>query len=262
MKFVSILLLVSLTFGHALQEVENLKIEEDRRELLVITGPAILAACISGAVGGIIGAVSTAGINACAGKRDKTIVIIRERDGTYREDKRDRRRELMGGKKQAAGGAAEENAEGILFNGNYQCPTDGKHTVVPLERDQDGTLALPSKYFDAEAYSQLDPIEQELFQKITPRSRWKNAIKQVIARNDAKKQMQKVQAEIKAKGSDGHAEYLQVASPNAKTTSPVMGYLPHLTFGVALLLLGGFAYRKYNDQKTYVYEELLDQETL
>jgi len=37
-----------------------------------------------------------------------------------------------------------------------------------------------------------------------------------------------------------------------------MQYLPHFSLAIALSLLGIFAYRKNNEQKTFEYEELLD----
>jgi len=53
------------------------------------------------------------------------------------------------------------------------------------------------------------------------------------------------------------AEYVQIASQNVKSAG-TMQYLPHFSLAVALTLLGVFAYRKNNEQKTFVHEELLD----
>jgi len=53
------------------------------------------------------------------------------------------------------------------------------------------------------------------------------------------------------------AEYVQIASQNVKSAG-TMQYLPHVSLAVALTLLGVFAYRKNNEQKTFVHEELLD----
>lgn len=252
MKIYFALLLITLVFGHGLQVVEEKIEEEDRRELLAITGAAILAACISGVVGGITGAVATRGIDACAGRRDKTVVIIRdEKSGEYRQ--KDTRRLLMGAK-----AAGEVNGNGVSFEGSHTCPEDPENVVVALQRNvkDDGTayFTIPTQFFDPVAYSKVDAKQQEYFKKITPKEKWQLAIKKVIMQNREKKAMgvQAIQG-----GTKKTAEYVQIASQNVKSAG-TMQYLPHVSLAVALTLLGVFAYRKNNEQKTFVHEELLD----
>lgn len=167
MKIYFALLLITLVFGHGLQVVEEKIEEEDRRELLAITGAAILAACISGVVGGITGAVATRGIDACAGRRDKTVVIIRDESGEYRQ--KDTRRLLMGAK-----AAGEVNGNGVSFEGSHTCPENPENVVVALQRNvkDDGTayFTIPTQFFDADAYSKVDAKQQEYFKKITTKT--------------------------------------------------------------------------------------------
>lgn len=260
MKVIFAVVLATIVLGNVVQVVEMEK-EEDRRELLAITGPIILAACISGAVGGIVGAVSTAGINACAGEREKTIVIVRDQGGNYREE--DQRRNLMGDKDTGN----KQNSEGVFFMGAYTCPTDGFHIVVAVERDSEGIVALPEKYFDEKAFEKLPQWDQEAFNKITPRSRWQGAIQQVIAQNRAKKQavVQPINAKqaINAKQSINAKKVTPGSGIAVKSVASALAgqssVLPFVTFGVASLLLGGLTYRKCTAQNKYVYEELLDQ---
>lgn len=247
MKIYFALLLITLVFGHGLQVVEEKIEEEDRRELLAITGAAILAACISGVVGGITGAVATRGIDACAGRRDKTVVIIRDESGEYRQ--KDTRRLLMGA--QAAG---EVNGNGVSFEGSHTCPDNSENVVVALQRNvkDDGTayFTIPNQFFDADAYSKVDAKQQQYFKKITPKEKWQLAINKVIMQNREKNANPVVQTKKSA-------EYVQIASQNVKSAG-TMQYLPHVSLAVALTLLGVFAYRKNNEQKTFVHEELLD----
>jgi len=140
--------------------------EEDRRELLIVTS-AIIAACISGAVGGIVGAVASKGIDSCGGRRDKTIVIIRdERTGEYKQQGR---RRLLGGDVKAATG--DTNAMGVLFDSNgVTCPSDAEHVVVALQKNSndDGShyFTIPDQYFDDKAFEKLPANQKELFQKL------------------------------------------------------------------------------------------------
>lgn len=255
MKIYFALLLITLVFGHGLQVVEEKIEEEDRRELLAITGAAILAACISGVVGGITGAVATRGIDACAGRRDKTVVIIRdEKSGEYRQ--KDARRLLMGA-------AGEVNGNGVSFEGSHTCPENPENVVVALQRNvkDDGTayFTIPNQFFDADAYSKVDAKQQEYFKKITPKEKWQLAINKVIMQNREKKAkgVQAIQGAGDPVPSKKTAEYVQIASQNVKSAG-TMQYLPHVSLAVALTLLGVFAYRKNNEQKTFVHEELLD----
>jgi len=167
MKIYFALLLITLVFGHGLQVVEEKIEEEDRRELLAITGAAILAACISGVVGGITGAVATRGIDACGGRRDKTVVIIRDESGEYRQ--KDTRRLLMGAK-----AAGEVNGNGVSFEGSHTCPENPENVVVALQRNvkDDGTayFTIPNQFFEADAYSKVDAKQQEYFKKITTKT--------------------------------------------------------------------------------------------
>jgi len=259
MKTYFALLLITLVFGHGLHVVEEKIEEEDRRELLIVTS-AIIAACISGAVGGIVGAVASKGIDSCGGRRDKTIVIIRdERTGEYKQQGR---RRLLGGDVKAATG--DTNAMGVLFDSNgVTCPSDAEHVVVALQKNSndDGShyFTIPDQYFDDKAFEKLPANQKELFQKLTPKQRWKSAISQVIAQNRNKKAtgvqdgavLQKPASPMKS------LEYVQIASQNVKS-SGTMQYLPHFSLAIALSLLGIFAYRKNNEQKTFEYEELLD----
>jgi len=233
--------------------------ESQRRGLIVITGPAILAACISGAVGGIIGAASTAGINACAGKRDKTVVIVREADGSYRQERpgeKKTRRELQGG----PAGAAEVKPEvinGVTFGGQTMCPADGKHIVAAMEQHADGVITIAEQYFSETDFNALEPFEQQLFSKLTPRQKWKSAISQVILQNRAKKAavVNKIQQQQAAPKLTRN--YLEIASATTESSS-LPKYLPHAAVGVALLLLGALISRTRNNEKTYVYSELVE----
>jgi len=171
MKFYFGLLLITLVFGHGLQVVEEKIEEEDRRELLIVTS-AIIAACISGAVGGIVSAVASKGIDSCGGRRDKTIVIIRdERTGEYKQQGR---RHLLGSERRLLSGvqaAGEQNEFGVLFDSNgVTCPADAEHTVVALQKNQaaDGSsfFTIPNDYFEPEAFEKLSAIQQNLYQKI------------------------------------------------------------------------------------------------
>jgi len=49
------------------------------------------------------------------------------------------------------------------------------------------------------------------------------------------------------------SEYVQIATQNVNS-SGTMQYLPHFSLAVAFSLLGVFAYRKSNEQKTFEYE--------
>jgi len=262
MKAAFIALLVVLVLGNGLQLTEeNLEENESqRRELIVITGPAILAACISGAVGGIIGAASTAGINACAGKRDKTVVIVREADGSYRQERPDEkktRRELQGG---GAAGAAEVKPEvinGVTFGGQTLCPADGKHTVAAMEQHADGVITIAEQYFSEEDFNKLDSFEQQQFSKLTPRGKWRSAISQVIAQNRAKKAAVVNQIRQEQAAPKLTRNYLEIGSATTESSS-MPKYLPHAAVGVALLLLGALISRTRNNEKTYVYSELVE----
>jgi len=166
------LLLITLVFGHGLNVVEEKIEEEDRRELLVVASVAI-AACISGVVGGIVGAVSGKGIDACGGRRDKTIVIIHDkRTGEFKQQGR---RRLLGGDVKAAAGdtnaASDTNAMGVLFDSNgVTCPSDAEHVVVALQKNSndDGShfFTIPNQYFDDKAFEKLPARQKELFQKL------------------------------------------------------------------------------------------------
>lgn len=255
MKIYFALLLITLVFGHGLHVVEEKIEEEDRRELLIVTS-AIIAACISGAVGGVVGAVASKGIDSCGGRRDKTIVIIRdERTGEYKQQGR---RLLLGGDVKAAGGG-DTNANGVLFDSNgVTCPSDSEHVVVALQKNSadDGSyfFTIPDQYFDDKAYEKLPARQKNLFEKLTPKERWKSAISQVIAQNRNKKAAGVAALQKPAKS----LEYVQIASQNVKS-SGTMQYLPHFSLAVALSLLSIFAYRKKNnEQKTFIHEELLD----
>lgn len=257
MKTYFALLLITLVFGHGLQVEEKIE-EEDRRELLAITGAVVLAACISGAVGGIVGAVSAKGIDACGGRRDKTIVVVRDESGNYRQ--KDARRRLLV-KDDGLGIGAEQNKFGVLFEGDHTCPEDAEHSVVALQKHADGSVTLPMKYFDEDIFSNLHASQQAMFQKITPKETWKRAINKVILANrqEKAKKAQVVQAVKQASDPSPNlsSDYVEIGSKNAKS-SVTMQYLPHFAFAVALSLLGVFTYRKNNEQKTFVHEELLD----
>merc|ERR1719361_690391 len=80
-----ILLLLCLATLSLAQTALDLEKEEDRRDLFVVTGPAVLCACI----GGVVGALTTAGVNECIGQRQNTVVIIREGNGEYRQARAD-----------------------------------------------------------------------------------------------------------------------------------------------------------------------------
>jgi len=167
MKIYFALLLITLVFGHGLHVVEEKIEEEDRRELLIVTS-AVIAACISGAVGGIVSAVATKGIDSCGGRRDKTIVIIRdEKTGEYKQQGR---RLLLGGDVKAAGGG-DTNANGVLFDSNgVTCPSDSEHVVVALQKnsDDDGSyfFTIPDQFFDDKAYEKLPAKQKNLFEKL------------------------------------------------------------------------------------------------
>jgi len=258
-------LLITLVFGHGLNVVEEKIEEEDRRELLVVASVAI-AACISGVVGGIVGAVSGKGIDACGGRRDKTIVIIHDkRTGEFKQQGR---RRLLGGDVKAAAGdtnaASDTNAMGVLFDSNgVTCPSDAEHVVVALQKNSndDGShfFTIPNQYFDDKAFEKLPARQKELFQKLTPKERWKMAISQVIAKIRNKKATGVQGGAVLQKSANPmkSLEYVQIASQNVKS-SGTMQYLPHFSLAVALSLLGIFAYRKNNEQKTFIHEELLD----
>jgi len=253
MKAAFIALLVVLALGNGLKLTqENLEENEShRRELIVVTGPLILAACISGAVGGLVGAVSTASINACAGQRDKpAVVIIRQEDGSYRQerpgDNGRARRQLLKGE---AAGAAEVKPEvinGVTYAGQKLCPADGKHVVAAMQQHADGVITMAEQYFSEEDFKKQDPREQTFYSKLTPKLKWKSAIKQVIAQNNYKKVVQQI---TQQQAATPKKAFLEIASATTESSSMPI-YLPYAAVGVALLLLGALISRSRNNEKT------------
>jgi len=257
MKTVCVVLLIAVALGHGLQVAEKVE-KNGRRDLLVITGPAILAACISGAVGGIIGAVATTSIDACGGRRDKTIVVVRdETSGKFVQ--RNSRRLLMGGKDPNVP-VVETNKNGVSFGGTEVCPPD--HMVAALYRDEGGVVTIPEQYFNQKKFYAMDQTERVTYRALTPLQQFqrlgKRVIKEVVQPQlqqeaEKRKKFQPVIQELKSK--QGEPGMAQVRS----SAGTYMPYIPYATFGVAFLLMVYGCMRSTDDRQKHIYKELLEE---
>jgi len=145
---------------------------------------------------------------------------------------------------------------GVTFAGQTLCPADGKHIVAAMQQHPDGAITIAEKYFSEEDFKQQDPAEQQFFSKLLPKLKWNWAISQVIAQNKAKKNAV-VQKITQQQAATPKKAFLEIASATTESSSMPI-YLPYAAVGVALLLLGALISRSRNNEKTYVYSELVD----
>lgn len=207
-----ILLLVFITLCQSIKEEEKVELESERRELIAAggLGIALIAACVSGVVGAVTGAVTTAGINACTGEREKVIIIIQDEKGNYvgQKDGSQRhgpsRRQLV-----------ETNEYGVNFIGQETCPDTPDHMVVPLEMDMaTRQVAIPKVFFNEDGFKKLSKPEQDSIVEMTPRARWRKAIRTVIDINRKNKEKEAKAAPATAKTDQKPAP----PAPQAQTT--------------------------------------------
>jgi len=151
--------------------------DEERRELLAAggLGIALVAACVSGVVGAVTGALTTAGINSCAGPRERTVIVIQQVDGTYRPANQDldpERRRKSHSRRQLV------VMEGVTYAGHDSCPVDS--SIVPVALDPTTkNVAIPDHFFDPTKFAKLAPAVQAAAKEMTPLAEWKQRMSEV-----------------------------------------------------------------------------------
>jgi len=258
---VYLLFLLFVILAQSIQPEQTTHTKE-RRELLIAGGAgiALVAACVSGVVGAVTGALTNEGIRACAGPRERTIVIVQQADGTFVQ----RPPENHSGKNRRQ----LQVIEGVSYEGNEVCPID--HSIIPVAMDTvTKQAAIPDYFFDEERWEGLKENEKEASLELTPKAKWRQKISNVNAEilrtvpripatatgKDKTPQQPVVVPDPKAKtAQDPKDTSSQVSSSNSGTFE----YAPVIAAASILSFLGGFWVRATcveSKMSTY-YEEL------
>jgi len=170
---VYLLFLLFVILAQSIQPEQTTQTKE-RRELLIAGGAgiALVAACVSGVVGAVTGALTNEGIRACAGPRERTIVIVQQADGTFVQ----RPPENHSGKNRRQ----LQVIEGVSYEGDETCPID--HAILPVAVDKvTKQAAIPDYFFDEERWEGLKENEKEASLELTPKAKWRQKISNVNA---------------------------------------------------------------------------------